>query len=74
MKDYPDAKSWYVCKKDVKQNILYVANDENDEHLLADSALISDVNFNAIRPENGQQIHAKFRYRQKDLGVKIFFD
>ena len=72
LKDYPDAKSWYVCKKDVKQNILYVANDENDEHLLADSALISDVNFNAIRPENGQQIYAKFRYRQKDLGVKIF--
>lgn len=72
LKEYADTKSWYVCKKDVKNNILYVANDENDTHLLADSALISDVNFNSIIPLDGQQINAKFRYRQKDLPVTIF--
>ncbi len=72
LKDYGDAKSWYICKKDVKNNVLYVANDENDEHLLSDEALISDVNFNATIPAHGALIHAKFRYRQQDLPVKIY--
>lgn len=72
LKDYPDAKSWYVCKKDVKNNALYVANDENDEHLFADSAVISDVNFNSLIPLEGQRLNAKFRYRQADLPVRIY--
>lgn len=72
LKEYKDNKSWYVCKKDVAKNILYVANDENDTHLLADSALISDVNFNAYVPKDGSTISAKFRYRQQDLAVKIY--
>lgn len=73
LKDYEDTKSWYICKKDVAQNILYVANDDNDEHLLADSAIISDINFNSIRPNEGSQINAKFRYRQSDLPVTIHY-
>ena len=73
LKDYADAKSWYICKKDVTKNLLYVANDDKDEHLLADSAIISDVNFNSIRPNDGSQINAKFRYRQGDLPVTIHY-
>ena len=45
LKDYQDAKSWYVCKKDVENNILYVANDGDDEHLMSDSILIGSLNF-----------------------------
>lgn len=73
LKDYQEARSWYVCKKDVEQNILYVANDENDRHLLADRALITNVNFNSVRPLEGALISAKFRYRQKDLPVIIHY-
>ena len=73
LKDYQDAKSWYVCKKDVENNILYVANDGDDEHLMSDSILIGSLNFNTIKPLEGQTINAKFRYRQLDLPVIIHY-
>lgn len=69
--DFPDAKGWYVCKKDVVKNILFVASDPNDEHLLSDSALINQLNWNSIEPKEGTKLNAKFRYRQKDLPVII---
>lgn len=72
LKDYEITSSWYVCKKDVSKNILYVANDQNDEHLLADCVIVSDVNFNSVTPKEGQLLQAKFRYRQKDIPVTIY--
>ncbi|NLJ32750.1 MAG: tRNA 2-thiouridine(34) synthase MnmA, partial [Erysipelotrichaceae bacterium] len=59
------------CKKDVVKNILFVASDPNDEHLLSDSALINQLNWNSIEPKEGTKLNAKFRYRQKDLPVII---
>lgn len=66
-----EAKSWFVTKKDVKNNILYVASGDDDEHLLSDKAIIKMVNFNADKPIDGEMITCKFRYRQQDLPVYI---
>lgn len=68
-----ETKSWFVVKKDVKNNILYVANGSEDEHLLSDRSIISDCQFNCEKPLNHSLINCKFRYRQQDLAVEINF-
>jgi len=69
-----DAKGWFVCKKDVKKNILYVASGSEDEHLFSDSAIINNLNFFNEKPLEGEHLNVKFRYRQQDLGVTIHYD
>ena len=66
------AKGWFVCKKDVKNNILYVASGSEDVHLFSDSCYVNKVNLFNGKIKDGTHLFAKFRYRQKDLGVTIF--
>lgn len=61
-----ESNRWFVCSKDVKNNILYVSNGDSDAHLYSDSSLIKDCNFLNPKPQNGQEIMVKFRYRQCD--------
>ena len=65
-------QGWFVCKKDIKNNILYVASGKEDEHLFTDSCIIDTLNFYNERPENGTHLNVKFRYRQKDQGVTFY--
>ena len=59
----------FVVGKDLNKNILYVCLNENNEYLISNSCLVSDVNFNCeLRPK---KCTAKFRYRQKDNDVTI---
>lgn len=74
LKDYADNKRWYVCKKDVLNNILYVANDENDEHLKSDKISLTNVNFINEALISGTKLKAKFRYRQNDHDVTYIKD
>lgn len=67
-----EAKGWFVAKKDVKNNILYVASGSEDEHLFSDSCIVNSLNlYNEKIPDN-THLYAKFRYRQKDLGVTLY--
>ncbi|MBO8427645.1 MAG: tRNA 2-thiouridine(34) synthase MnmA [Firmicutes bacterium] len=66
------AKGWFVCKKDAKNNILYVASGSEDVHLFSDSCYVNKVNLFNGKIKDGTHLFAKFRYRQKDLGVTIF--
>ena len=63
--------SWFVVKKDVKKNILYVASGNEDEHLLSDRAIIRNCQFNNEIPTTDMHIGCKFRYRQKDNDVTL---
>ncbi len=65
-KQFPGVK-WYVCAKDVKNNILYVANSENPEYLYSNSAVIEGVNW--IGDDKIEIKSAKFRYRSKDIAI-----
>lgn len=67
-----EAKGWFVCKKDVQNNILYVASGSEDEHLFSDSCIITDVNLFNEKIIDGTHLFAKFRYRQKDLGIRVY--
>ena len=66
-----EAKGWFVAKKDVKNNILYVASGEESEYLDSTSCTVDTLNFITDKPLDGAHINVKFRYRQKDNGVTI---
>ena len=67
------ARGWFVVKKDVKKNILYVASGEENDYLLSDKCTVTNLNWITDVPEEGKHINAKFRYRQQDNGVTIHF-
>ena len=59
----------FVVGKNLDNNILYVCFNEDNDYLKSDSSLVSDMNFiSDLRPKEAT---AKFRYRQKDIPVKI---
>lgn len=60
---------WFVVGKDVKHNLLFVAENQENHWLYSDSCLITDVNWLCmLRP---LECNVKFRYRQKDHPVII---
>ena len=59
----------YVCEKDLKNNILYVANGDENKYLFTTSALIE--NFNFLTDDRPSKCNCKFRYRQKDVSVNV---
>lgn len=69
-----DPKSWFVVAKDVKNNILYVSQGDDNEYLLSDRALISNINWiNMPKTTNSMHVGCKFRYRQQDNFVTLKF-
>ena len=67
------ARGWFVVKKNVKNNILYVASGDENEYLYSDRCIVTDMNYISTKPQEGQHINAKFRYRQADNGVTIHY-
>ena len=61
----------FVVGKNLKDNILYVAEGENNEYLISDSAIIDNVNW--IGDDKICKCTAKFRYRQPDNEVELEF-
>ena len=59
----------FVVGKDVNKNILYVALNDENEFLLSDEALITDVNW--ISDKRPEKCTCKFRYRQKDHEISL---
>jgi len=59
----------FVVGKNLKENILYVSEGDDNEYLVSDSCIVEQVNFNCeLRPTS---CTAKFRYRQQDNDVNI---
>lgn len=59
----------YVVEKDLKNNILYVASGDENKFLYSTSAIIEDFNF--LTDERPNTCSCKFRYRQKDIPIKV---
>ncbi len=64
-----DEKRHYVCGKDVKKNILYIAYGEDNKYLMSDEALIEEMNY--ISETKPTFASCKFRYRGEDIPVTI---
>ena len=67
------AKGWFIAKKDIKNNILYVASGDENEYLFSDRCTVKELNFISYKPVQGAHINAKFRYRQEDKPVTIHY-
>ncbi len=64
-----NVKRHYVCGKDVKQNILYVAFGDDNKYLMSDEAIIEDMNY--ISSSKPVFATCKFRYRGEDIPIQI---
>ncbi|NLB49415.1 MAG: tRNA 2-thiouridine(34) synthase MnmA [Erysipelotrichia bacterium] len=67
------SQGWFVVKKDVAKNILYVAKGDENEYLYSNRCIVRTLNFINERPSDGSLLMAKFRYRQKDCPVTIHY-
>lgn len=66
-----NGERWFVVKKDVEKNILYVHQGE-DDLLYSDYLITSGFNWiNGKAPTKPFECNAKFRYRQPDQAVKV---
>lgn len=62
---------WFVVKKDLKTNTLYVAQGDDDA-LYSDALIAEKFNFIPLMPKQREfECTAKFRYRQPDQAVKV---
>ena len=71
-----NGQRWFVIRKDLENNILYVSQGEDDE-LFSDALKASGFNWIPEKPTESEfDCFAKFRYRQPDqkVHVKILSD
>ncbi len=62
---------WFVVKKDLEHNILYVSHGD-ETPLLSRSCLVSGMNYIPTMPEDEVfDCTAKFRYRQEEQRVRV---
>jgi tRNA-uridine 2-sulfurtransferase len=61
-------KRHYVCGKNVAKNTLYIAFGDSD-YLYSDACTITNLNF--LSEKRPTECTAKFRYRSKDIPVKL---
>lgn len=70
-----NGKPWFVAEKDLKNNILYVVQGDDHPALYSKSLKASGMNWvedkTYVEPGETFDCTAKFRYRQKDQGVKV---
>lgn len=59
----------FVVGKDLEKNILYVCIGDDNDYLISDSCIVTDVNW--LENNKIDKCTAKFRYRQKDIDVSL---
>ena len=59
----------FVVGKDLDKNILYVCLNGNNDYLISDSCIVSDINW--LSDKKIDKCTAKFRYRQPDNDVYL---
>ncbi|MED0655922.1 tRNA 2-thiouridine(34) synthase MnmA [Anoxybacillus ayderensis] len=63
---------WFVVGKNLKENVLYVAQGFDNELLYSDAIIATNVNWVSDRkPREPISCTAKFRYRQPDVPVTV---
>jgi tRNA-specific 2-thiouridylase len=66
----PDGESepWYVAKKDIEHNTLYIVQGHDHPWLLSPSLAANQISWIAGEAPQDQALSAKTRYRQADVG------
>lgn len=68
-----DNSGWFVVKKDVKNNVLYVASGSENPYLYSDYCYVRKINLISRKLKEKEELNAKFRYRQKDMPVTVSY-
>ena len=69
-----DGEPWFVCGKDLEKNQLLICQGVDNEHLFSNKLYASEFQSNLSNFEKKDlECVAKFRYRQKDIPVKVKF-
>lgn len=63
--------AWFVCGKNLEKNELIVGQGHDSYYLLSNNCFASSLNWITDIPKENKDYTAKFRYRQKDVPVKI---
>ncbi len=70
-KEGGNGERWFVIDKDIKNNILYVSQGEDDQ-LFSDGLIAKEINWIPQTPKDKTfECYAKFRYRQPDQKVRV---
>jgi tRNA-specific 2-thiouridylase len=64
-------KPWYVAKKDMKNNILYIVQHRNHPWLVSSTLEAKQFSWISGFPKTCVQSSAKTRYRQSDIACKF---
>ncbi len=59
----------FVVGKNLEKNILYICIGEDNDYLVSTSCLVNEINY--LGDEKLTECTAKFRYRSKDVPVKL---
>jgi tRNA (5-methylaminomethyl-2-thiouridylate)-methyltransferase len=66
-------EAWFVCGKDTLKNQLIVGQGSATELLYGNRVILTDVNIINNDISDGEEITAKFRYRQPDEEIIVHF-
>lgn len=66
--------AFFIYKKDVKNNVLYVAHAGDEELLYSDACSVDGINWVGPKPEGKIRVGVKFRYRQPDQYCDLSFE
>ncbi|GGI88931.1 tRNA 2-thiouridine(34) synthase MnmA [Shewanella gelidii] len=65
---------WYVVDKDLKRNVLVVAQGANHPRLMSHGMKVNQLHWvDRKGPQDGSTITVKTRYRQKDVPCRVHF-
>jgi len=70
LRNYPEAP-WYVTYKDLGNNVLYAEQQTDHPTLMSTRLEAGQLNWIRRRPEPGEQLQAKVRYRQPDQDCRV---
>ncbi len=66
-------EAWFVIGKNASENVLLVDQGSNQEYLYSNRCIVTNVNWLGKEIDGFFNCTAKFRYRQKDINVRIRF-
>ena len=66
--------AFFIYRKDVKKNILYVAHPSERYLLESDSCDVDSINWIGYKPTDPIRVGVKFRYRQPDQFCELRFE
>ncbi|MFA4990857.1 MAG: tRNA 2-thiouridine(34) synthase MnmA [Candidatus Paceibacterota bacterium] len=69
----PAAEPYYVVKKDLRKNILFIAPASQIKHFQQQIITLKKVNFIRQKPKLPFECEVKLRYRSKPLKAKLYF-